>query len=372
VTPRSRSAAGGELQGRKRVVVTGASGDVGSAVLATLAAAGYGVTGLCRRVPDSDDPLSTAVRWHSVDLTREDSVPTLRDAVRGADAVVHLAWGFQPSHRLDYLQELGVGGTRRVAEAVVAEGVPHLVHMSSVGAYAPRTGSAPVTEDYPTHGVPSSPYSRHKAAAERLLDGVEARQPGLVVTRLRPGIIGQRSAGSALLRYGVPGLVPAAVLRWSLPLLPLDRRLQIPVVHATDVASAVERVVELRLGGAFNLTSEPPVTVDVLGRALGARPVHVPCSVVRAIVAALWRARLEQLDPGWIDLAYAVPMLDSTRAHEELDWWPRHSAVDVVEEMVDGMRSALSGSSAVLRRRTVVDNLARAWAEGPVHRRFRP
>jgi nucleoside-diphosphate-sugar epimerase len=228
-----------------------------------------------------------------------------------------------------------------------------------------------VTEDYPTDGVPSSPYSRHKAAAERLLDGVEARHPGLVVTRLRPGIIGQRSAGSALLRYGVPGLVPAAVLR-LLPVLPLDRRLQIPVVHAADVASAVERVLELRLGGAFNLTSEPPVTVDVVGRALGARPVHVSSRVVRAVVAALWRARLGQLDPGWIDLAYAVPMLDSARAHEELDWWPRHSAVDVVGEMVDGMRSSLSGSSAVLRRRTVADNLARAWADGPIHRRLRP
>ncbi len=371
MTARSRSAAGEGLQGRKRVVVTGASGNVGSAVLAILTAAGYGVAGVCRRAPDSDDPPFTAVRWHSVDLTREDSVPTLREAVRHADAVVHLAWGFQPSHRLDYLQELGVGGTRRVAEAVVAEGVPHLVHMSSVGAYSPRTGSAPVTEDYPTDGVPSSPYSQHKAAAERLLDGVEGRQPGPVVTRLRPGIIGQRSAGSALLRYGVPGLVPAAALR-LLPLLPLDRRLQIPVVHAADVASAVERVLELRLGGAFNLTSEPPVTADVLGRALGAKPVHVPSSVVRAVVAALWRARLEQLDPGWIDLAYAVPMLDSTRAHEELGWWPRHSAVDVVDEMVDGMRSARSGSSAVLRRRTVADNLARAWADGPIHRRFRP
>src|SRR4051812_16885522 len=190
-----------------RVAVTGASGNVGSALVDVLQQAGHHVTGLSRRAPASDQPPFAGVPWRQLDLTSEGDVPELRRVVRGADAVVHLAWGFQPSHRLDQLEELGVGGTRRVAESVVAEGVPHLVHLSSVGAYSPRTGSTPVDEQHPTNGVPSSPYSSHKVAAERLLDSVAADHPGLVVTRLRPGIIGQRAAGSALLRYGVPGLL---------------------------------------------------------------------------------------------------------------------------------------------------------------------
>ena len=97
-------------------------------------------------------------------------MPVLRDAFAGADAVVHLAWGFQPSHDLAYLEELGVGGTRRVLEAVTAASVPHLVHMSSLGAYSPRQGDHPVDESWARDGVPTSPYSQHKAAAERLLD----------------------------------------------------------------------------------------------------------------------------------------------------------------------------------------------------------
>ena len=68
----------------------------------------------------------------------------MRTAFVDADAVVHLAWGFQPSHRPDLLRELGVGGTERVAAAVAAVGVPHLVHMSSVGAYSPKTDDHPV------------------------------------------------------------------------------------------------------------------------------------------------------------------------------------------------------------------------------------
>ena len=163
------------------------------------------MVGLARRRPAAVAPFD-AVEWAQVDLTRDEDVSLLRTACIGADAVVHLAWGFQPSHRGDYLAELGVGGTRRVIEAVTSLGVPHLVHMSSVGAYSPKRDGAPVDETWPTEGVPSSMYSRHKAAAERLLDRVEkdkqARPP--IVSRMRPGIVGQRTAGSALLRYGLP------------------------------------------------------------------------------------------------------------------------------------------------------------------------
>ena len=355
----------------QHVVVTGASGNVGSAVLATLAEKGYRITGLSRRVPTTSAPPFAFAQWTSVDLTSDDDVPALREAMRGADAVVHLAWGFQPSHRLDRLEELGVGGTRRVAEAALAEQVPHLVHMSSVGAYSPRSGLDPVAEDYPTDGIEGSPYSRHKSAAERLLDTVEADHPELLVTRLRPGIIGQRSAGSSFLRYGVPGFLPAGLLR-LLPLLPLDRRLALPVVHTEDVAAAIVRVLETGPGGAFNLAADPPVTTELLASALGARSLHVPAGLVRAAVSGLWHARVAQLDPGWIDLAYAVPLLDTTRARAELGWRPQHAATEVIEELVDGLRSADSAPSPVLRPRSVGDNVRQALTKGPVHRRSRP
>jgi nucleoside-diphosphate-sugar epimerase len=354
-----------------RIVITGATGNVGTALLRALRGGGHDVVGLARRPPATSEPPYDAASWTSLDLTREDHTGRLREAVRGADAVVHLAWGFQPSHRLDHLEELGVGGTRRVGEAVAAEGVPHLVHMSSIGAYSPRRTADPVTEDYPTDGVPSSPYSRHKSAAERVLDHLQRAHPGLTVTRLRPGIIGQSAAGSALLRYGVPGIVPAGALRF-VPVLPLDRRLTVPVVHADDVAQAVSRVLERQAAGAFNLASGRPVTTELLGAALGARPVHVPARVVRAVVAGLWHARLEQVDPGWIDLAYAVPLLDSSRAHGELGWQPAYTETGVLESLVAGLTTADSAPSPVLRPRRVLGTVGRALADGPVHRRRRP
>ena len=249
-----------------RIAVTGATGNIGTTVPRRLGEnETHRLVGLARRTPQ-DWSSPPAVEWASADLTDDACLPVLERAFTGADAVVHLAWGFQPSHDLSYLEELGVGGTRRVLTAVSAAGVPHLVHMSSIGAYSPTHDGTPVDESWPTHGVPSSRYSVHKATAERLLDAHEQSVGAALVTRLRPGIVGQRAAGSALLRYGVPALVPAIVLD-HVPILPLDRRLAVPMVHADDVADAVARILERSAPGAFNLAADPPISTALIAEA---------------------------------------------------------------------------------------------------------
>jgi UDP-glucose 4-epimerase len=357
-----------------RIAVTGATGNIGTALLRRLASdGGHEIVGLARRLPD--DPGARrdgdAVDWRRVDLTRDDAVVALLDAFRGADAVVHLAWGFQPSHDRQYLEELGVGGTKRVLEAVTAAAVPHLVHMSSVGAYSPKSDDAHVDESWPTGGVRSSRYSLHKAAAEGLLDRYEADGHDTLVSRMRPGIVGQRVAGSALLRYGVPAIVPAKALD-LIPVLPLDRRLRLPMVHADDVADALVRELDRRVGGAFNLSAEPPITTDRLAEALNARPIHVPSPVVRAAMSAAWHMRLQPVDTGWLDMGFALPLLDCSRASRELGWSPRVDAVTVLREVLEGMRETAAARTPVLRRRSVRRALVDFVRRGPVDERNRP
>ncbi len=353
-----------------RIVITGATGNVGSALLRRLQQDGrHDLVGVVRRPPEPVEPFA-GVEWAAVDLSRDD-VQGLTEVFAGADAVVHLAWGFQPSHREDVLRELGVGGTGRVIDAVTAAEVPHLVHMSSVGAYSPKRDDEPVDESWPTDGVRTSMYSRHKSAAERRLDMLEAHDPAVTVTRMRPGIVGQRSAGSALLRYGLPAVVPRSVLA-HVPVLPLDRRLAIPMVHADDVADAVARALEGRVPGAFNLAATPAITADLIAVALGARLVHVPSAVLRAAVSSSWHARVQPLDPGWIDMAFALPLLDCARAEAELGWTPTRDAVAVLDETIEGMQDGASGASPVLRPRTVAASLVRAVRQGPVSVRRTP
>lgn len=348
-----------------RVVVTGASGNVGSALVSRLQDDGHEVVGLARRPPSHADP----TRWVRADLAR-DCHDLLVATFRGADAVVHLVWGFQPTHRPEYLEMVGVGGTRRVLDAIAEAGVPHLVHQSSIGAYSPREDRDPVDESWPTGGIASSPYSRHKAAAERLLDAFESNTD-VVVTRTRPGIIGQGEAGSAQLRYFLPTLVPAGALR-HVPLVPLDGRLTLQLVHATDVADAIALALDGQVPGPFNLVAEPSLGRADIAATLGARPVQVPARLLRAAAELSWRLHLQPVDAGWVDMAYAAPVLDATRARTELGWQPQHDAHSVLQEMVDALSAARQGGSPILRPRTVVGGLRTALRRGPVGHRSRP
>jgi nucleoside-diphosphate-sugar epimerase len=191
------------------------------------------------------------------------------------------------------------------------------------------------------------------------------------VTRLRPGFVMQRGAGSAFARYGVPAWLPTRLLRLVL-LLPLDRRLQFPVVHSDDVADAVVRVLERQPGGAFNLAAEPPITRDTIAEVLGARAVHVPASVLHAVLMASWRLHLQPLEPGWLDLGMSVPLMDTARAHREIGWEPEHDAVATLAQALAGIADSAGTASPVLRPRSVPAELRTLLQQGPASMRRMP
>ncbi|MDQ4040067.1 MAG: NAD-dependent epimerase/dehydratase family protein [Actinomycetota bacterium] len=356
-----------------RIVITGASGNVGTALLRRLAAdsASHDVIGVCRRPPEPVPPYDN-VHWVALDLADPGAEDELEPSLRGADAVVHLAWAFQPSHDTDYLERLDVGGTRAVLNAADRAGVEHLVHMSSVGAYSPGPDEDRVDESWPVNGITSLAYSKHKVAAEQLLDAYLARhREGMRIARMRPAFVLQRDAGSALLRYGVPGFVPAAAVR-LLPVLPLDRRLVVQGVHPDDLADAVVRVLERGSTGAFNVAAEPPLTRADFAAVLRAVPIHFPASLLRGITSLTWRARLQPLDPGWIDLAFRVPLMDAGRARAELGWQPTTDSRQALTDAVAGMAEAAGTASPVLRPRSLTDQLANAVRRGPIGTRRLP
>jgi UDP-glucose 4-epimerase len=356
-----------------RIVVTGASGNIGTAVRRRLwDVGGHEVVGIARRPPATATGDATdGTTWIALDLADETSEAALREAMADADAVVQLAWSFQPSHDPGYLWRASVGGTRRVLQAADSSGVRHIVHMSSSGAYSRRTSLHPVDESWPTSGIPTLPYSMQKAATERLLDAYESSGGRLAVTRIRPGLVGQRSAGSALLRYTTPAYVPAGTLR-HLPVVPLDPRLALPLVHSDDVADAVVRALLGRVTGAFHLTASPPVGPAEIARAFESRPLRFPIAPLRALAWATWHAHLQPVHPGWLDLALGVPMLDTARAENELGWVPSRTGPQVLDELVAGLVDAASDRTPALRPRTVVGQLARAVRRGPVSERRLP
>lgn len=317
-----------------RVVVTGATGNVGTSLLPALAAepAVDSVLGLARRLPELSLP---KVKWVAADISTADLVTLFR----GADVVVHLAWLIQPSHHEPTLAATNVIGSQRVFAAAAAARVGAVVYASSIGAYSPGPKDRPADESWPTEGIHSSYYSRHKAAVERLLDSFEAEHPEIRVVRLRKALIFKREAGAGIGKLFLGPLVPRKLLRRSfIPVVPDNPRLVFQAVHSLDVGEAYRLAVVSDVRGPFNVAAEPVLDPAALARALDARPLPIPPPVLRVAVHATWLARLQPMSGGWIDMAHGVPIMDTARAYAELGWRPRHRADDALREVIDGLR----------------------------------
>jgi UDP-glucose 4-epimerase len=319
-----------------RVVVTGATGNVGTAVLRALADedAVTEIVGIARREPSVAPPPKTT--WFRADVSRGDLEPLFE----GAHCVVHLAWLIQPSRDETVTYATNVKGSARVFESAARAGVPAVVYASSIGTYAPGPKDRGVDESWPTTGVPSSFYSRHKAAVERELSSFEAAHPEVRVVRLRPGLIFQRAAATGIRRLFAGPFLPSPLVRAELvPVVPRHPRLRAQAVHADDVADAYRRaIVSSEARGAFNIAAEPALDGDVVARLLDAKAVDVPARVLRAGAALSWHARLQPSEPGWVDMGLGVPLMDCSRARDELGWAPARSAEDAFLELLAGMR----------------------------------
>jgi UDP-glucose 4-epimerase len=327
-----------------RVAVTGASGNVGTSVLAALGEESQveEIVGIARRVPQIELP---KVEWVGADVTEDELVPIFA----GADAVVHLAWAIQPSRDEATTERINVGGTRRVLDAVARAGVGALVYASSVGAYSPGPKERRVDESWPVDGIPTSFYSRHKAATETLLNAFERREPEVRVVRMRPGLIFKAEAASEIRRLFAGPFLPGFLVRKQLvALLPRVPRLRFQAVHSRDVGEAYRQAVVRDVHGAFNIAADPEIGIDELCDFFGARSFPLPARALRTAADLSWKLRLQPSPPGWIDLALGVPMMDTSRAREELGWKPETNSLQALDDLLKGLRNAEGGPTPPL------------------------
>ncbi|MGV1049123.1 MAG: NAD-dependent epimerase/dehydratase family protein [Solirubrobacterales bacterium] len=328
-----------------KVIVTGASGNVGTSVLKALSSdpAVEQVVGLARRVP------SVAVQkvtWSEADVTSTELTPLFA----GADAVIHLAWAIQPSRDPEAMERVNVLGSERVFAAVAEAGVPALIYASSVGAYSEGPKDRRVDESWPTGGIQTSAYSRHKAAVESLLDRFEAEHPDLRVVRLRPGLIFKGEAASEIRRFFLGPLFPGALLRPRLiPVVPDVERLCFQAVHSDDAGEAYRLALTRPVSGPFNIAAEPVIGAAELAEVLGARPVKLGAGLLRGAAAVTWRAHLQPADPGWVDLALGAPLMSIDRARAELGFSPAKQSTAALVELLNGLRRGEGGATPPLR-----------------------
>ncbi|MCH6470210.1 NAD-dependent epimerase/dehydratase family protein [Sinomonas terrae] len=325
-----------------RIAIVGATGNVGTALLRRLGAeGGHDVIGIERRTPDAGAEPYRHAKWRSVDISAPAAQAQLKEAFAGCDAVVHLAWLIQPNHRESELFATNVTGSSNVFDAAVAAGVRQIVYASSVGAYSPAPKDRRIDEKWPTGGIHTSHYSRHKAAVERLLDDVEAAHPEMAIARLRPGLIFQSGQASEVGRFFLGPFIPVQVARLRPPILPMPPGMVFQAVHADDVAEAYRLALVSGARGAFNIAAEPVLDSTTLPPVVGARSsIPIPKGALRSLAWASWQLRLQRSDPGWIDMALQVPVMDTRRAREELGWEARRTSQEAIAAVLGGMQEA--------------------------------
>ncbi|GGW46328.1 NAD-dependent epimerase [Streptomyces lucensis JCM 4490] len=308
------------------------------------------VRGLARRTPEWAPPRT---EWSAVDLGSDRA--NLAERFEGADAVIHLAWAFQPTHDPATTWRTNVLGGIRVFEAVAAARVPVLVHASSVGAYSPGPKNREVDESWPTHGWPDAAYCREKAYLERTLDVFERDHPEVRVVRMRPGFLFKRESASEQRRIFGGRFLPGPLARPELlPFLPDVPGLRVQALHTDDAAEAYRLAVRTDTArGAFNLAADPPLDAGVLAGLLGVRPVRLPRVAARSAIAAAWGLHLLPASPHLFDAVLRLPLMDCTRARTELGWRPTRSATEVLQEFLDGLQQGAGAETEPMRGRKV-------------------
>lgn len=328
-----------------RVVVTGATGNIGTSLLAALVEhpGVREIVGVARRAPDLSYPRTC---FEAADVAADDLDPVFE----GADVVVHLAWRLQPSRRTRALERTNVEGSRRVFEAARRAGASALVYASSVGAYSGVAEKRFVDEEHPTEGISTSTYSRQKARVEAILDRFERRVPEIRVVRLRPALAFKREAAWGIRRMFLGPLVPALLFDRGLPpILPGHPRLRVQAVHSRDLGEAFARAVTGDVSGSFNVAAPPVLGAAVLAERTGGRAVRLSPGLVRGAAAAAYHMRLIPTEPGWVDLARAAPLMRTDRARAELGWRPERSADRALADLLEGLGEGASLPTPPLR-----------------------
>jgi len=314
------------------VLVTGAGGGLGSAIVERLLAEGKRVRLFVRRIP------------HNIPANAEIVVGDLGDseaierAVSGVDMVVHAGAAMKGDWTEH--ERATVRGTEYLLAACKKQGVRKLVHISSLSVveWAGANIGAPISEETPYEPKPEmrGAYTRAKLDAERLV--VQAAKDGLPVVILRPGQIFGRK---------LPLLTPAVARKSGKKWVVLgDARLTLPLVYIDDVVDAVMLAAEgdLQSGEIIQLVDPVSLTqADVLKMTQGekAKVVRVPRPVVFALgglsqVLLGLLGKESPLSVYRLKSALAKRTFVSDRAKELLGWEARVGVCAGIRRVVSG------------------------------------
>ncbi|MFO0763120.1 MAG: NAD(P)-dependent oxidoreductase [Byssovorax sp.] len=307
-----------------KVLVTGASGFLGSHIAEQLSAEGHSVVALVRKSSKVD--FLTALPGLELATGAVEDAASVRAAMKGVDAVIHSA-GVVKARSEEEFHAINTQGTQNLLDAAqeVAPGLSRFVFVSSLTAVGWSDDGRPVSPDATPR--PVTGYGRSKVAAERAVRAVKDKLPVVIIRP--PMIYGPRDNESFAFFQSV-----------SFRFLPYlgDGNNTMSVIYASDAASACIKAMyaDVPSGNAYFVDDgEIYVWKDMLAdieKAMGKRALvrlSIPFSLVSVVAAAneqisklsgkavmLTRDKLKELSaPHWV--------CDSMDTRKALGWEPK-------------------------------------------------
>jgi nucleoside-diphosphate-sugar epimerase len=237
-----------------KILVTGATGKVGSRFVPRLLAKGYEVSILVRDVAKASALIGLGAKAVIGDLYHPDTLPA---AVEGIDAVVHLAALFRTFTDNEGIVKTNLSGTVALADAAMAAGVNRFVFASTSNVYG-LGYKHPAKEDDPVDINDPRPYSSSKIAAEQELLA-RYKNTGFDVRVLRLGFVyGDRDPH-------IEEIIPL------LKKMKFHSGSRMHMVHHLDVAQALHLLLQTDglNGETFNVADDAPITLYELAASVG-------------------------------------------------------------------------------------------------------
>ncbi len=301
-----------------KVLVTGGSGVFGRTICRDLVRQGADVVAYARRPVDL--PGVTSV---SGDIRHSEM---LSAAMAGCDRVVHLAFVLAPLRSSTGTEEINVGGTENVLQAMQDNDVSKLVFTSSTLAYGPWEDNPEViTEDQPLRPHPAVMYAKHKALCEQLI--VESGIPAVIT---RTCVVAGRDMDNYEFRFlAHPALAaPRGPMKaWQF-------------MHTDDVGRFHALATLNDRTGVVNVGPEDTgIGIEEIAEILGKPLVKLPFSVLKSVAGAAWRADALELSPADLDGFRYMPTLDTTRMVQDWGYQPVYGSREALADAVPGVKA---------------------------------
>lgn len=299
-----------------RVLITGAAGAVGSALLAELTASNDEIIATDLRAPKT---LADGIRFVALDVRKGD--PERVIAAEKPDVVIHLASIVSPTTR-DFAYHVDVTGSRNVLNACIRHGVKRLVVTSSGAAYGYHPDNpVPLREADPPRGNVEFAYSDHKRQVEEMLAEARVAHPDLEQVVLRVGTV---------LGAGLENQITALFHK---PRLLAIRGCDSPFVFiwTRDLARILVRAISDGPAGIYNVAGDGAMTVSQLAQALNKPVLRLPAWAVKLALAIAHPLHLSRYGPNQVRFLQYRPVLDNTALKTEFGYTPELTSAQVFD-----------------------------------------